>query len=58
MKKTYMNPNLVVVNMKMQHQLLAGSDQSFSLTGAKDAGSTKDGAWNSRQGSYWDEDDY
>lgn len=59
MKKTYINPNMVVVNLKMQHQLLAGSDQGFGPLGnAKNADeSTRNGGWNSRRGGFLDDDE-
>ena len=58
MKKTYINPNMVIANLKMQQKLLTGSDKAFSITGAGDADSgTKNGGWNSRQGGFFDDED-
>ena len=59
MKKRYMNPNMIVVNLKMQQRLLSGSDRSFGLTSAGAADSdTKNGGWNARQfGGFIDDDE-
>ena len=60
MKKTYVNPKMFIVDLKMQYQLMAGSDRSYNPADAEAADeSTKNGGWNSRQGSFFDdEDDY
>ena len=59
MKKTYITPCTTKIILNMQHQLLAGSDQSFGdLSGAGQADDdTKNGGWNSRGGSFFDDDE-
>lgn len=58
MKKTYINPKMFVINLNTQHQLMAGSDRSFRPSNAEAADNdTKNGGWNSRQGSMWDDEE-
>ena len=59
MKKTYMNPDIVVVNLKMQHHLLAGSDKSLGALGDAEGAdeTTKNGGWNSRRGGFWNNEE-
>ena len=56
-----MKPNTDIVNLRIQHQLLAGSDQSYNFNDAEDADDdTKDGGWNARQQSWggaWDDEE-
>ena len=54
MKKNYMKPTTNVVNIRTQHQLLAGS---LSGDYVKNGDASSDGENLSRGGSFWDDEE-
>lgn len=53
-KKTYQTPHTQVTLLNTQHHLLSGSNPTLGVgSGTRNAGESL-----SRQGSFWDEDEY